>query len=83
MISASMPLSMNHSPIAAPANGARYWFVAESEAGAATIDRVRHRAGFFENRDDARDVRLLLADRDVDVVDRTEIFVAGLLRRPC
>ena len=28
-----MPLSMNHSPIAAPANGARYWFVAESAAG--------------------------------------------------
>ena len=30
-----MPLSMNHSPIAAPANGARYWLVAESEAVAA------------------------------------------------
>src|SRR5260221_440245 len=29
MISASMPLSMNHSPIAAPAKGARYWLVAE------------------------------------------------------
>ena len=28
-----MPLSMNHSPIAAPANGARYWLVAESAAG--------------------------------------------------
>ena len=32
-----MPLSMNHSPIAAPANGARYWFVAESAAGDATM----------------------------------------------
>ena len=32
-----MPLSMNHSPIAAPANGARYWFAADSEAGAATM----------------------------------------------
>jgi len=27
---------MNHSPIAAPAKGARYWLVAESAAGAAT-----------------------------------------------
>ena len=27
-----MPLSMNHSPIAAPANGARYWLAAESDA---------------------------------------------------
>ena len=32
-----MPLSMNHSPIAAPANGARYWLVALSEAGAETM----------------------------------------------
>ena len=31
-----MPLSMNHSPMAAPANGARYWLVAESDAGEAT-----------------------------------------------
>ena len=39
-------------------------------------DRVRHRAGFFEHGDDARDLRLLLADRDVDAVERTEILVA-------
>ena len=32
-----MPLSMNHSPIAAPAKGAKYWLVAESEAVAATM----------------------------------------------
>ena len=32
-----MPLSMNHSPMAAPANGARYWFVAVSDAGAEMI----------------------------------------------
>jgi len=32
-----MPLSMNHSPMAAPANGARYWLVAESEAEADTM----------------------------------------------
>jgi len=31
-----MPLSMNHSPTAQPANGARYWAVADSEAVAAT-----------------------------------------------
>src|SRR5947209_2966689 len=31
-MSASMPLSMNHSPIGAPANGARYWFVALAAA---------------------------------------------------
>ncbi len=36
MISASMPLSMNHSPMAQPAKGARYWLVAESEAAATT-----------------------------------------------
>ena len=36
MISASMPLSMNHSPMEAPAKGARYWLVAESEAVAET-----------------------------------------------
>ena len=29
-----MALSMNHSPMAAPAKGARYWLVAESEAQA-------------------------------------------------
>ena len=27
---------MNHSPMAAPANGARYWLVAESDAGEAS-----------------------------------------------
>ena len=32
-----MPLSMNHSPIAAPAKGARYWLVAESDAGDARM----------------------------------------------
>ena len=46
-------------------------------------DRVRHRAGFFQNADDARDVRLLLADGDVNAIQRTVILVAGLLRRPC
>ena len=40
-------------------------------------DRVWHRAGFFENADDARDVRLLLADRDVNAIERAEILVAG------
>ena len=72
-----MPLSMNHSPIAAPANGARYWLVAESEAGRRHDDRVGHRAGFFEHGDDARDVGLLLADRDVDAVERAVVLVAG------
>ena len=28
---------MNHSPIAAPAKGARYWLVAESDAGDARM----------------------------------------------
>ncbi len=68
---------MNHSPMAAPANGARYWLVAESEAAAHDDDRVRHRAGFFQNADDARDVGLLLADGDVNAVEGTEILVAG------
>jgi hypothetical protein len=35
-------------------------------------DGVFHRAGLFEHRDDAGDVRLLLADRDVDVRHRAE-----------
>ncbi len=32
-----MALSMNHSPMAQPAKGARYWLVAESEALALTM----------------------------------------------
>ncbi len=40
-------------------------------------DRVGHRPGLFEGRDDARDRRLLLADRHVDAVERTIGLVAG------
>ena len=36
MINASMPLSMNHSPIDAPANGAKYCAEAGASAPAAT-----------------------------------------------
>ena len=43
--------------------------------------RVRHRAGLFEHADDARDRRLLLADRDVDGVERPVVRVAGRLGR--
>ena len=68
---------MNHSPIAAPANGARYWLVGGIGGRRRDDDRVRHRAGFFEHRDDARDGRLLLADRDVDAVERPVVRVAG------
>src|SRR6185437_16973782 len=31
--------------------------------------------GFFEFRDDTRDVRLLLADGDINVIHRTEFFI--------
>ena len=37
MISACIPLSRNHSPMAQPANGARYWSGAGSEAVAKAI----------------------------------------------
>ena len=67
--------------MAAPANGARYWLAAESRGRGGHDDRVRHRAGFFENRDDARDVGLLLADRDVDAVERPVVLVAGRFGR--
>ena len=42
-------------------------------------DGVLHGAGLFELGDDAGDVRLLLTDGDVDVVDRTEVLGAGIL----
>ena len=44
-------------------------------------DGVGHRAGFFEHRDDPRDRGLLLADRDVDAVERTIVLVAGRFGR--
>ena len=44
-------------------------------------DRVGHRAGCFENGDEPRDGRLLLADRDVDAVQRPVVLVAGRLGR--
>ena len=43
-------------------------------------NRVRHGAGFLQNADDARDVRLLLADGNVNAIQRTIICVSGLLR---
>ena len=46
-------------------------------------DGVGHRARFFEHRDDARDVGLLLADGDVNAVERAVILVARRLRPPC
>ena len=41
--------------------------------------RVRHRAGVLEDGDRAGDVRVLLADGDVDGIDRAEVLRAGLL----
>ena len=37
-------------------------------------NRVGHRAGFLQNADDARDVGLLLADGDVNAVERAEVL---------
>ena len=51
--------------------------MAESDAGDARMMRVGHRAGLLEHRDDAGDRGLLLADRDVDRVERPVARVAG------
>ncbi len=72
-----MPLSMNHSPIAAPANGTRYWLAAESEAGEATTIVYGIAPASSRTADDPRDGGLLLADRDVDAVERPVVLVAG------
>ena len=42
-------------------------------------DRVLHRAGLLELSDDAGDVGLLLTNRDVNVVDRTEVLNSNIL----
>src|SRR5262249_42297417 len=44
-------------------------------------DGIGHRSGLFENRDHSGDTRLLLANRDVDAVQRPIVFVAGGLCR--
>ena len=72
---------MNHSPIAAPANGARYWLAAESDAAEARIDGVGQGPGLVEDADDPGDGGLLLADGDVDAVERPVVRVAGGLGR--
>ena len=68
-----------HEPFANRRAGERREILVRRGIGSRRHDdnRVRHRAGFFQNADDARDVRLLLADGDVNVVNRAEIFVAG------
>ena len=44
-------------------------------------DGVRHGIGLFEHVDDARDVRLFLAHRDINAVERAILAVAGGLGR--
>ena len=68
-----------HEPFAHGRAGERREILVRGGIGSGGHDdnRVRHRAGFFEHGDDAGDVRLLLADGDVNVVERTEILVAG------
>ena len=51
--------------------------------GGADDDRVFHRAGIFERLHDAGDVRLLLADGDVDAVKRLVPLQLPLLRPRC
>jgi len=60
-----MPLSMNHSPIAAPANGTRYWLAAESEAGEFTTMVCGIAPASSSVAITPGNGGLLLADRDV------------------
>ena len=43
-------------------------------------NRVRHGAGLLQNANDARNVRLFLADGNVNAIQRAIICVSGLLR---
>ena len=63
--------------MAAPANGARYWLVAESDGGRRDDDRVGQSARLLEHGDVAGDRGLLLPDGDVDRVQRTVAGIAG------
>ena len=74
-----------HEPFAHRRAGERREILVRGGIGRRRHDdnRVRHRAGLLQHRDDARDVRLLLADRDVNAVNRAEILVAGGFAPPC
>ena len=68
-----------HEPFANRRTGERREILVGSGIGRGRRDddRVRQRTGFFQHRDDAGDVRLFLTDRDVNVVNRAEIFFTG------
>jgi hypothetical protein len=68
---------MNHSPMAAPENGARYWLAGLSAAVAETM-MVYSSAPAASRAEMVRTTfDCLLADRDVDRVNRAEVLVAG------
>ena len=68
-----------HEPLAHRRAGERRQILVGGRVGSrgGDDDGVGHRAGFFENGDDAGDVGLLLADRDVDAIERAVVLVAG------
>src|ERR1035437_5275985 len=68
-----------HEPFANRRTGERREILVRGGIGSGSHhdNRVRQRTGFFQNADDAGNVRLLLPNRDVDVVNRTEIFFAS------
>ena len=74
-----------HEPLAHGRAGERREILIRGRVGSRRGDdrRVRHRAFLFENGERARDVGILLADRDVDAIKRPIIFQLALLPPPC
>ena len=72
-----------HEPLAHRRAGKRREILVGGRIGRGGHDdnRVRHRAGLVQHGDDARHVRLFLADGDVNAIQRAIILVSGLLRR--
>src|SRR6266404_3215806 len=81
MMSASMPLSMNHSPMAAP-EGRQILVGGGIRGGCRHEDGKGHGPLLFQHTDNARDVRLLLSDGNVDGIKRPVLLVAGSLGGP-
>ena len=73
-----------HEPLAHRRAGERRQVLARGRVrcGRRQDDAVGHRAGLFEHRDDAGDRRLLLADGDVDAVERPVARIAGRFGGP-
>jgi hypothetical protein len=78
-------LSLVHEVFADGATGIRGEVLVHRGVGSGSGDDggVFHRAGVFEGLDDAGNVRLLLADGDVDAVEGLVALRACPVRRPC